>query len=127
MSKRRVVVTGLGLITPLGNSVEETWNGVISGKSGIGPITRFDTTDFPVRIAGEVKDFDPEEFIERKEIKKMDIFIQYAIACASMAMKESGLVISEANCERVGVMVGAGIGGLPSIEKYHKLYLEKGV
>jgi 3-oxoacyl-[acyl-carrier-protein] synthase II len=99
---------------------------VISGESGIGLITRFDTTDYPVRIAGEVKDFVAEDFIEKKEIKKMDLFIQYALGAAHFAMEDSGLQVTEENAERVGVLVGAGLGGLPSIERYHTAFLEGG-
>jgi len=127
MEKRRVVITGAGLITPLGIGVEQTWDVLLSGKSGIGPITRFDAADFPVRIAGEVKGFDPADYIEKKDIKKMDIFIQYAVACADMALKSSGLKITEENAGRVGVLSGAGLGGLSSIEKYHQIYLKSGV
>lgn len=123
---RRVVVTGVGLVTPLGTGVKKTWNALCEGKSGIGRITRFDASLLPVQIAGEVKDFDPEEYIEKKELKKMDLFIQYALAASLMAVKDCGLVIDESNQERVGVMVGAGIGGLPAIEKWHKVYLESG-
>jgi 3-oxoacyl-[acyl-carrier-protein] synthase II len=124
--KRRVVITGMGVITPIGLNIQETWNSLIDVKSGIGKITKFDTEGFPVSIAGEVKGFVPEDFIEKKEIKKMDIFIQYAIACTTMALSESGLKITDENAERVGVLIGAGLGGLPSIERYHKLFLESG-
>ncbi len=123
---RRVVVTGVGLVTPLGTGVEKTWEALCEGRSGIGRITRFDPSGLPVQIAGEVKDFNPEDFIDRKEIKKMDLFIQYALAASLMAVRDSGLVIDESNRDRVGVMVGAGIGGLPAIEKWHKVYLESG-
>ncbi|MBU2591528.1 MAG: beta-ketoacyl-ACP synthase II [Nitrospinae bacterium] len=125
--KRRVVVTGVGLLTPLGIGVEETWSGILAGKSGIGPITRFNDPDMPVRIAGEVKGFDPTDYMEAKEVKKVDIFIQYALAAATMAMDASGLKIDHTNADRVGVMVGAGIGGLPAIERYYDIYKEKGV
>jgi 3-oxoacyl-[acyl-carrier-protein] synthase II len=116
---RRVVITGVGVVSPLGIGNSQNWANVTAGKSGISNITRFDTTDFPVRIAGEVKDFDPEQFIDKKEVKKMDLFIQYSLAAAHFAMEDSGLVIDESNAERVGVLVGAGLGGLPSIERYH--------
>jgi 3-oxoacyl-[acyl-carrier-protein] synthase II len=124
--RRRVVVTGLGMISPLGNSVAETWDGIKAGKNGVGPITRFDTTDYPVTFAGEVRDFDPLKWIPKKEIKKMDIFIHYAVASALMAVEDSGLKIDASNSENVGVIVGSGIGGLPAIEEYHKVLLEKG-
>jgi 3-oxoacyl-[acyl-carrier-protein] synthase II len=123
---RRVVVTGVGVVSPLGTGNEKNWNSLVAGKSGIDLITRFDTTDFPVRIAGEVRDFVAEEFIEKKEIKKMDLFIQYALAASHFAMEDSGFQITEENADRVGVLVGAGLGGLPSIERYHTALLEGG-
>jgi len=123
---RRVVITGVGIVSPLGIGNAENWANVIAGKSGISHITRFDTTDFPVKIAGEVKNFDPEQFIDKKEVKKMDLFIQYSLAAAHFAMEDSGLVIDESNAERVGVLVGAGLGGLPSIERYHDALKEGG-
>lgn len=116
---RRVVITGVGVVSPLGIGNAENWAHVTAGKSGITHITRFDTTDFPVKIAGEVKNFDAEQFIDKKEVKKMDLFIQYALAASQFAMEDSGLIIDESNADRVGVLVGAGLGGLPSIEKYH--------
>jgi 3-oxoacyl-[acyl-carrier-protein] synthase II len=124
--KRRVVVTGLGLITPLGTGIQKTWEGICKGASGIDRITTFDTSEFPVQIAGEVKDFNPEDFIERKEIKKMDVFIQYALSAGSMAIEDAGLKITEENADRVGVIVGAGIGGIHTIERYHSVLLENG-
>ena len=124
--KRRVVVTGLGLITPLGTGTQKTWEGICKGASGIDRITTFDTADSPVQIAGEVKDFDPEDFIERKEIKKMDVFIQYALSAGSMAIEDAGMKITEANADRVGVIVGAGIGGIQTIERYHSVLLQNG-
>ncbi|GBD99797.1 3-oxoacyl-[acyl-carrier-protein] synthase 2 [bacterium BMS3Abin07] len=126
MANRRVVVTGLGLTTPLGTGVEKSWRSLLEGKSGIGNITQFDASDFPVRIAGEVPDFNPEQYIEFKEIKKMDRFIHLALAASDMAVEDSGLVINEDNAERVGVVIGSGIGGLPAIEHYHNVLLEKG-
>lgn len=116
---RRVVVTGVGVVSPLGTGNGKNWEALMAGKSGIDRITRFDVTDFPVQIAGEVRDFNPEDFIEKKEVKKMDLFIQYALAAAQFAMEDSGLTVNEENAERVGVLVGAGLGGLPTIEKYH--------
>ncbi|MBI3600835.1 MAG: beta-ketoacyl-[acyl-carrier-protein] synthase II, partial [Nitrospinae bacterium] len=124
---RRIVVTGLGMITPLGIGVEKTWDAICRGESGIGHITRFDTTDFPTKIAGEVKDFNPSDYIDKKEIKKMDTFIHYALASAVMAVDDAKLKISDEISERVGVLVGAGLGGLPSIERYHDIYLKEGV
>ncbi len=126
MEKRRVAVTGLGVISPLGIGIEQNWAAACAGTSGIGPITRFDASAFPARIAGEVKGFDPEEYIEKKEIKKMDTFLHYALAAGKMAVEDSGLVITDENAERVGVVVGSGLGGLATIEKYHSLYLENG-
>ena len=122
--RRRVVITGMGLVTPLGIGVETNWHALLEGRSGISSISRFDVSDFPTRIAGEVKDFHPEDFIEKKEIKKMDPFIQYAVAAARMAMDEARLPITPDNEDMVGVIVGVGIGGLSSIEEYHKLFLE---
>ncbi|MDD2732701.1 MAG: beta-ketoacyl-ACP synthase II [Desulfuromonadaceae bacterium] len=123
---RRVVVTGVGAVSPLGCGNMKNWDALASGKSGIGLITRFDTSDMPVKIAGEIPDFNAEEFIDKKEIKKMDLFIQYALAAAHYAMEDSGFVINEENAERVGVLVGAGLGGLPTIEKYHTILNEGG-
>ncbi|HEY6839063.1 MAG TPA: beta-ketoacyl-ACP synthase II [Geobacteraceae bacterium] len=123
---RRVVVTGVGVVSPLGTGNQKNWDALVAGRSGVAPITRFDATDFPVRVAGEVKDFVAEEFIEKKEIKKMDLFIQYALGAAHYAMEDSGLQITEANAERVGVLVGAGLGGLPTIERYHDVLKESG-
>ncbi|MEW6740418.1 MAG: beta-ketoacyl-ACP synthase II [Nitrospirota bacterium] len=126
IEKRSVVVTGLGLVTPLGIGVEASWKSALEGRSGIVPITQFDASQMPVRIAGEVKGFDPAPYIEAKEIKKMDRFIHFAMAAATMAAEDSGLKITDENAERVGVIIGAGMGGLPAIEHYHKIYLEKG-
>ncbi len=123
---RRVVITGVGAVSPLGCGNASNWDALISGKSGIGLITRFDASDMPVKIAGEVSDFNAEKYIDKKEIKKMDLFIQYALAAAHYAMEDSGLVINEENAEQVGVLVGAGLGGLPSIERYHTLLNEGG-
>ncbi len=124
--RRRVVVTGLGLITPLGCGVQKTWEGICKGASGIDRITSFDASEYPVQIAGEVKDFNPEDFIERKDIKKMDIFIQYALGAGIMAVEDAGLKIHDENADRIGVIVGAGIGGLNTIERYHSVLLESG-
>ncbi|MFA6823359.1 MAG: beta-ketoacyl-ACP synthase II [Geobacter sp.] len=123
---RRVVITGVGAVSPLGTGNQKNWDALINGRSGTGLITRFDTSAFPVKVAGEVKDFDPEQFIDKKEVKKMDLFIQYAMAASQFAMEDSGLQITEENAERVGVLVGAGLGGLPTIEKYHCAFLEGG-
>jgi 3-oxoacyl-[acyl-carrier-protein] synthase II len=125
--RRRVVVTGVGLVSPLGIGTQETWQALLAGKSGVGPVTRFDATDYPSRIAAEVKDFAPEDYYEdKKEIKKADTFIHYALAATQFAMEESGLEVDEANAERVGVIIGSGIGGLPLIERTHETLLERG-
>lgn len=126
MSKRRVVVTGLGMITPVGNTVVETWDNILKGVSGIGLITYFDTSNFSVRIGGSVKDFDPSQYISLKDVKKMDPFIHYGMAAGSQAIEDSGLEITDANAHRVGVAIGSGIGGLPGIEKGTQLFLEGG-
>lgn len=123
---RRVVITGLGLVTPLGIGVPKTWEKLCQGQSGIGPITRFDASQFPVQIAGEVKDFDPGAYIEKKEIKKMDTFIHFAVAASQEAMDDAKFTVSSEAADRVGVYIGAGIGGLPAIEHYHKVLMEKG-
>ena len=123
---RRVVVTGVGVVSPLGTGNRKNWDALVAGKSGIGLITSFDASDMPVKIAGEVKDFVAEDFIDKKEIKKMDLFIQFSLAASHFAMEDSGLVIDESNAERIGVLVGAGLGGLPTIEKYHTAFLEGG-
>lgn len=126
MEKKKVVVTGLGLLTPLGIGLQESWDGIAGGRSGIVRITQFDTSGFPTQIAGEVKGFNAEDYIELKEIKKMDRFIHFAIAAAGMALDDAGLKITEETAERTGVIVGSGIGGLHAIEHYHSVLLEKG-
>jgi len=123
---RRVVVTGVGLVIPQGIGIDPVWEKVCEGVSGVGPITKFDTTDFETKIAAEVKGFRSEDYIEPKEIKKMDVFIHYALAAAHIAMNDAGLEISEENTDRTGVIVGTGLGGLSSIEKYHTVLLERG-
>ena len=125
-SIRRIVVTGLGLVTPLGTGVEKTWKALCAGESGIGRITKFDPTGYDAQIAGEVKGFDPAQFIEKKEIKKMDTFIHYAVGAARMAADDAGLKIAPEQATKVGVYIGSGIGGLGSIENYYKILLEKG-
>lgn len=126
LSRRRVVVTGLGLVTPLGTGVEKTWGALCSGKSGVQSITRFDASAYSCQIAGQVQDFDPAQYIEKKEIKKMDTFIHFAVGASQMAADDAGLHVTADNADRVGVYIGAGIGGLPAIERYHKVLLEKG-
>ncbi len=124
--KRRVVVTGTGLITPLGVGTGKTWRNLCRGRSGIGPITRFDTSDYGVKIAAEVKDFNAEDFIEPKLARHLDLFVQYALAAAGQAVRDAGLIIDETNADRVGVFTGNGIGGLTTIEKYHQILMERG-
>jgi len=126
MAKRRVVVTGTGLVTPLGTGTEKSWQNICAGKSGVSHITRFDVSDYGAKIGAEVKDFNPVDFIEPKLAKHLDLFVQYAVAAAGMSLKESGLTINDGNENRVGVFTGNGIGGLTSIEKTHQTLLEKG-
>lgn len=122
----RVVVTGMGLITPCGTGLQKSWSSIVEGKSGIKPITGFDTTDFETKFAGEVDDFDPKQWMDPKDARRNDRFIQFAVAAAQMAMEQSGLVIDERNAERVGVIVGAGMGGLATLEHYDRVLHEKG-
>jgi 3-oxoacyl-[acyl-carrier-protein] synthase II len=126
MAKRRVVVTGVGLVTPLGTGTQKTWGNICAGTTGVGLITRFDTSDFAVKIAAEVKDFQAEDFIEKKLAKHLDLYVQYAIAAAKLAFADSGASIDETNCQRVGVITGCGMGGLPTIEQNHVSFLERG-
>lgn len=123
---RRVVVTGVGLICGSGRTTEEVWSNLLAGRSSVGPVTRFDVSAFPVRIASEVKDFDPLKFIEKKEVKKMDTFIHYAIAASQEAMDDSGLRVTEDNAYRIGSYIGSGIGGFGMIEREHEKYLKGG-
>ncbi|MBI5191422.1 MAG: beta-ketoacyl-ACP synthase II [Nitrospirae bacterium] len=123
---RRVVITGIGAVTPLGIGVEETWKGLVAGKSGVRLLTQFDASEFTTKIAAEVEGFDAANYIEAKEIKKMDRFIHFGVAAATMAMEHSGLKITEENATRVGVMVGSGMGGLPTLEKYAQVIAERG-
>jgi 3-oxoacyl-[acyl-carrier-protein] synthase II len=116
----------MGLVIPTGIGVQTAWKNVCEGRSGIGPLTRFDTNGFETKIAGEVKDFNPELYIEKKEIKKMDLFIQYALGATKEALEDAQLEITPENCEQIGVIVGTGLGGLPTIERYHKILLERG-
>jgi 3-oxoacyl-[acyl-carrier-protein] synthase II len=123
---RRVVVTGVGLVSPLGIGIDPVWAKVCEGVSGVGPITKFDTADFETKIAAEVKGFRSEDYLAPKDIKKMDIFIHYALAATRLAMDDAGLQISENNPGRIGVIIGTGLGGLSTIEKYHKVLLDRG-
>ncbi|TDF41670.1 beta-ketoacyl-[acyl-carrier-protein] synthase II [Alteromonadaceae bacterium M269] len=126
MSKRRVVITGLGMLTPLGNDVNSTWKNILAAKSGIGPIESFDSSPMATHFAGEIKDFDVEQYIPKKETKKMDRFIQLGIAAAKQALSDSGLSITEDNASRVGVSIGSGIGGIGLIEDNHSKLLKSG-
>ncbi|MCE9571245.1 MAG: beta-ketoacyl-ACP synthase II [Rhodocyclales bacterium] len=126
MSRRRVVVTGLGLVSPVGNSVPEAWDNLIAGKSGIGPITRFDASAFSARIAGEVRNFDVAAYLSAKEARRMDTFIHFGMAAGIQAFRDSGIEVSGENADRIGVNIGSGIGGLPMIEETHSDYLAGG-
>lgn len=119
MSKRRVVITGMGAITPIGNNVNEFWQGMVEGRNGIGLITRFDTTKFDTKFAGEVKNFNPENYLDKKSIRRLDPFAQYAMASAIMAMEDSGLVLENINRDRFGVIYGSGIGGMKTLQEQH--------
>lgn len=124
--KRRVVITGIGAVTPLGNTVDETWSAIKEGKSGIGPLTRVDKELFPAKVAAEVKNFDIEQYIDRKEARKMDRFTHYALASALMAVKDADLVINEENANRVGVWIGSGIGGMETYEQQFEVFQKRG-
>ena len=126
MSQRRVVVTGMGMVSPLGNDMASSWDGIVNGRSGLGAVTSFDASQFTTRIAGEIRDFDPAAFMSAKDVKKMDAFIHYGIAASLMAMDDSGLEVTEANAERIGALIGAGIGGILGIEEQTAKYLEGG-
>jgi len=126
VSKRRVVVTGMGMVTPLGNDVGSTWQSILAGRSGIGLIEHFDASDLTVRICGFVRNFDAAKYMPEKEIRRRDYFIQYGMAAAVQAIEDSGLQVTEANAHRIGLAIGSGIGGLPSIEKNHEVLLESG-
>ena len=124
MTKRRVVVTGLGIVSPVGSQVAEAWDNVVNGRSFIGPITRFDVSNYPTRFAGDVRGFDVDAYLPPKEARRMDPFIQYGFAAATQALKDSGLVVTDANAPRIGVAMGAGIGGLETIQNSHEKLLE---
>ena len=126
MTKRRVVVTGVGAVSPLGNTIDDTWAAIKAGKSGVGPLTRVDAEKFSAKVAAEVKDFNIEQYVERKEARKMDRFTQYALAASLMAYKHSGLEINESNAERVGVWIGSGIGGMETYEQQFLTFQERG-
>lgn len=124
MSKRRVVITGLGIVSPLGSDIATAWNNVLAGKSGIGPITRFDVSAFPVRFGGAVTGFEAESYLSPKDLRKMDPFMQYGYAAAAQAIRDSGIVVTEENAARIGVAMGSGIGGLDTIEDNYEKYIE---
>ena len=126
MSKRRVVVTGMGMLSPVGNSVESSWKALLAGTSGISNIEHFDASAFATRFAGMVKDFNCEEYMTKKDARKMDLFIQYGIAAGVQALKDSGIEVTEENAPRIGVAIGSGIGGLGLIEANHLSLMEKG-
>jgi 3-oxoacyl-[acyl-carrier-protein] synthase II len=126
VDSRRVVVTGLGALTPVGNTAEEFWSSLTHGRSGIGPITRFDPTGFPTRIAGEVRNFDPLNFVDKKEARRLDPYLQYAVAGAVLAVQDAGLDTGKVDATRFGVMIGSGIGGITTLLENHKTLLERG-
>ncbi|WP_147533236.1 beta-ketoacyl-ACP synthase II [Bacillus marasmi] len=126
MEKRRVVVTGVGAVTPLGNDVETTWKNLIAGVSGVGPLTRLNADEYPAKVAAELKDFNIEAYIEKKDARKMDRFTHYAIAAATMAVKDSGLEITDENAPRVGVWIGSGIGGMETFENQFETFMNRG-
>jgi len=126
MTKRRVVVTGIGAVTPLGNDIDTTWSNIVSGKSGVGPLTRLNPDDYPAKVVAEVKEFNVENFIEKKDARKMDRFTHYAVAASLMAVKDSSLEINEQNSHRVGVWIGSGIGGMETFEQQYETFLNRG-
>ena len=123
--KKRVVITGLGAITPVGNTAADFWQALLAGKSGIGPITRFDAAEYDAKIAGEVKGFEPTAFIDKKEARRMDRFTQFAIAAAKMALDDSGIDLEKADKSRIGSFVGSGIGGMDTLHEQYKNLFEK--
>ena len=124
MSKRRVVVTGLGVVSPVGNDTASAWDSILSGRSGIAPVTRFDTSHFPTHFGGEIRQLDLEPYMSAKDARRMDAFMQYGVVAGTQAMRDSGLVVTEANSDRIGVLMGSGMGGLESIEEAYDRYLE---
>lgn len=126
MEKRRVVVTGVGAVTPLGNDVETTWKGIIEGRSGIGPLTRVNAEEYPAKVAAQINDFNPESFMDRKDARKMDRFTQYAVASALMAVEDAKLTITDENANRIGVWIGSGIGGMETFEEQYEIFQKRG-
>ncbi|MFJ7976087.1 beta-ketoacyl-ACP synthase II [Peribacillus sp. NPDC096379] len=126
MTKRRVVVTGIGAVTPLGNDAKTTWENILEGKSGIGPLTRLNADEYPAKVAAELKEFNIEEYVDRKEARKMDRFTHYAVAASTMAVKDANLEINDTNADRIGVWIGSGIGGMETFENQHENFLNRG-
>jgi 3-oxoacyl-[acyl-carrier-protein] synthase II len=126
MNKRRVVVTGIGAVTPLGNDTETTWNNIKSGISGVGPLTRLNADEYPAKVAAEVKDFNPEDFFDKKDARKMDRFTHYAVAASMMAVKDANLQITDENAHRIGVWIGSGIGGMETFENQYETFMKRG-
>ncbi|SHR45135.1 3-oxoacyl-ACP synthase [Mycobacteroides abscessus subsp. abscessus] len=126
MTKKRVVVTGVGAVTPVGNNVETAWNNVLAGVSGVGPLTRLNADEYPAKVAAEVKDFQVEDFIDKKDARKMDRFTHYAVAAAKMAVEDSGLEINDSNSHNIGVWIGSGIGGMETFESQYETFLSRG-
>lgn len=126
VEKRRVVITGLGIVSPVGSTIEEAWNSVTKGKSGIKPLTRLNADDYPAKVAAEIRDFDPEQYMEKKDARKMDRFTQYAVAAAKMAVADANLDINDENAPRIGVWIGSGIGGMETFENQYRIFLERG-
>ncbi|MGH7347211.1 MAG: beta-ketoacyl synthase N-terminal-like domain-containing protein, partial [Candidatus Rokuibacteriota bacterium] len=126
MSTRRVVVTGLGALSPIGNTADEFWSSLVQGRSGVGPITKFDATGYPTRIAGEVRNFDPLNFVDKKEARRLDPFLQYAIACSALAVQDAALDTGKVDGTRFGVLIGSGIGGISTLLDSYRNLLEKG-
>jgi 3-oxoacyl-[acyl-carrier-protein] synthase II len=124
LSKRRVVVTGLGIVSPVGNDVTTAWSSILAGRSGIGPVTRIDTANFPTHFGGEIRDLNLEPYLSTKDARRMDAFMQYGVVAGMQAMRDSGLVVTEENADRIGVLMGSGMGGLESIEQTYDKYLE---
>jgi 3-oxoacyl-[acyl-carrier-protein] synthase II len=124
LSKRRVVVTGLGIVSPVGNDVASAWDSILSGRSGIAPVTRFDTTNFPTHFGGEIRELNLEPYMSAKDARRMDAFMQYGVVAGMQAMRDSGLAVTEANSDRIGILMGSGMGGLESIEETYDKYLE---
>lgn len=126
MTKKRVVVTGVGAVTPVGNNVETAWNNVLAGVSGVGQLTRLNADEYPAKVAAEVKDFQVEDFIDKKDARKMDRFTHYAVAAAKMAVEDSGLEINDSNSHNIGVWIGSGIGGMETFESQYETFLSRG-